>query len=110
ELRLGDAHCVAGHRRRAAVLDQRLRQDAPGHWTGDVDVLLPGLAGGGDLPAEQLCARTALDPGLDGIALCSRLRAHRGIEIAELGAGAPVADKRARSGIDLVEVEHRGPL
>src|SRR6185312_4410473 len=65
---------------------------------------------GGDLPAEQLCARTALDPGLDGIALCSRLRAHRGIEIAELGAGAPVADKRARSGIDLVEVEHRGPL
>ena len=33
-----------------------LGQDASGHRAIDIDVLLSGLAGGCDLPAEQMCS------------------------------------------------------
>ncbi len=69
EFRLGDAHFIARHRRRAAIRDHGLGQDASGHRSLDIDVLLPGLAGGGDLPAEQFFAGVVFDRRLDRIGL-----------------------------------------
>ena len=44
---------------------------ASGHRPFDIDMLLPGLAGGRDFPAEQLSVRIIFDRRLDRIALCA---------------------------------------
>ena len=68
EFGFGDAHFVARHRSRAAIWYHGLGQDASGHRAVDIDVLLSGLAGGCDLPAEQTSGRISFDCRLDRIA------------------------------------------
>jgi hypothetical protein len=90
EFGLGDAHFISRHRSRASVRNDRLGQDAPGHRTIDIDMLLPGLAGGRDLPAEQASARVVFDPLLDRVTFRAVAGAQPRLEACELGAGAPV--------------------
>ena len=68
EFGFADPHFIARHGSRAAIGNHRLGQDAPGHRAVDIDVLLPGLAGGGDLPAEQVAGRMLFDRRLDRVA------------------------------------------
>ena len=109
ELRLGDAHFVAGHRRRAAVRNHGLGQNPSGHGAGDIDVLLPGLAGGGDLPAEQMSGGVALDRGLDRVAVGPVQRALCLFERGELGAGTPVFMQRLRRCGNLISFHEMSP-
>jgi hypothetical protein len=90
EFRLGDAHFISRHRSRAAVGNDGLRQDASSHRAIDIDVLLPGFAGGRYLPAEQISARVVFDPRLDRVTFRAIARAQPRIETCKLGAGAPV--------------------
>ena len=106
KFRLGDAHLVAGHRRRSAVGKHGLGQDASGHRTLDIDVFLAGFAGGRDLPAEQMRARISLDGCLDCIAFGAVRRTAPVVECVKLGAGAPMVVQRLRGRRDLVSVEH----
>ena len=68
EFRFGDAHFISRHRSRAAIRNQRLGQDASSHRAIDIDMLLPGLAGGCDFPAEQRSRRVFFDARLDRVA------------------------------------------
>src|SRR6266436_1300833 len=106
EFQLADAHFISGHRSSAAIRYGRLRQDASGHRALDMDVLLAGLAGGRDFPAEQFSARIILDRRLNGVALGAIAWSQRSVERVELGPGAPmiVQDPGCRG--DLVLVEH----
>ncbi len=94
KFRLGDRHLVAGHRGGAAVGDHGFGQDAPGHGAGDIDMLLSGFAGGGDLPAEQMRGRIALDRGLDRITLGTIGRPVPVVKCCEFCPRAPVVMQR----------------
>jgi len=94
EFGLGDAHFVSRHRSRAAIGDDGFGQDASGHRAVDIDVLLPGFAGGRDLPAEQFCLRIALDSFLDRVGFSAAVRPQRVFEARELGARAPMIVQR----------------
>ena len=94
EFRFGDAHFVARHRSRSAIGDHGLGQDAPGHRAVDIDVLLSGLAGGRDLPAEQIFGRIFFDCRLDRVGLDAIARPQCVVEAGEFGAGAPVVVQR----------------
>ena len=107
EFRLGDAHFVSGHRGRAAIRNDGFGQNAPGHRAIDIDVLLPGLAGGRDFPAEQRSSRVVFDLRLDGVTLGAVARPPRRFETSELGAGAPVIVQGPGRRRYLILVEHR---
>jgi len=90
EFGLGDAHCISRHGSRAAVRNDRLRQDASSHRTIDIDVLLTGFAGGRYFPAEQTAVRVVFDSPLDRVAFCAVARTQRRFETSKLGASAPM--------------------
>ena len=94
EFRFCDAHFVARHRSRPAIGNYGPGQDAPGHRAVDVDVLLSGLAGGRDLPAEQTFRRILLDRGLDRVGLDAVVRPQLFVKAGKFGAGPPVVVQR----------------
>ena len=106
EFGFGDAHFVARHRSRSAIWYHGLGQDAPGHRAVDIDVLLSGLAGGCDLPAEQTSGRIFFDFRLDRVAVDAIVRPQSIVEAGEFGAGAPVVVQRLRCGCYRFLVEH----
>jgi hypothetical protein len=57
-------------------------------------VLLSGLAGGSDLPAEQTFGRIFFDFRLDRVGLDAIVRPQSIVEAGEFGAGAPVVVQR----------------
>jgi hypothetical protein len=71
---------------------------------------LSGLAGGRDLPAEQVCGRISLDRCLDRISFGAVPRAQPIFERIKLGAGAPMAVQRLRGRRNLISVEHNRPI
>jgi amidase len=77
ELGLDHAHAVAGERQRRADRMHEAVEDAPRQRAIDLDVRLPGCAGGGDLPADHGAIGNRGQRGLDRVAGHSVVRTKR---------------------------------
>jgi hypothetical protein len=70
----GDTHSISEHRSRAPSGITVSRSDPPCHRAIDIDVLLTGFAGRGDLPTEQIAIRIIFDRRLDCVGLSAVAR------------------------------------
>ena len=99
EFRLGDTHPVAGEVEGRSDRDDALGENTAGEGTVDVDVRLAGLAGRGDLPAEERPRSPPLDQRLDRVALGPCPRTDRFRDIGDGVASLPGPPEKIRGGL-----------
>src|SRR5450631_2327522 len=106
EFGLDDAHLISRHRSGAAIRNHRLGEDASRHRAIDIDMPLPGFAGGCDFPAEQSFGGVIFDSRLDRVTFGTVAWTLRRFEARELGAGTPVVVQGPRCSRYLILAEH----
>ena len=106
EFSFGHAHVVLSEPNPFAALVRALAQQAASQRSVDRNVRLPGLAGGGDLPAKQRKRAVPLELRLNGVALLAGQRSHRLGQPWRSTSVPPMIPKDIRRCLDLLFRHH----
>ena len=88
---------LCAERHGGAALERALCEQTAGERAVDVDVLLPGDARGGNLPAEERRGAAALEHGLHGVAVGARRRPDRLGNRGQAAAAGPVVPQQVEA-------------